>query len=174
PGSGLCVFPLCRRQGRYGLPRWRNHRALRRYFRSHRSGRRNLVQPQAERRLSHRLRANPLENNLVLWKLEKGKRSSVKWIRNTPTPTRQWHDLEARIAGPKSRPISTANFTWSMSCPSQFRDESACDTQANRRYCNDRNNSGVASGAAQRAKANHSAAYILLFAYARSRVVYRP
>src|SRR5262245_62790089 len=31
------------------------------------------------------LRANPLENNLVLWKFEKGKRSSVKWIRNTVT-----------------------------------------------------------------------------------------
>ena len=31
------------------------------------------------------IRANPLENNLVLWKFEKGKRSSVKWIRNTPT-----------------------------------------------------------------------------------------
>src|SRR5215471_15034121 len=28
------------------------------------------------------VRANPLENNLVLWKFEKGKRSSVKWIRN--------------------------------------------------------------------------------------------
>src|SRR5262249_41414718 len=34
------------------------------------------------------LRANPLENNLVLWKFENGKRTSVKWIRNTPTPTR--------------------------------------------------------------------------------------
>ena len=47
------------------------------------------------------VRANPLENNLVLWKFEKGKRSSVKWIRNTPTPSRQWHDLKVRIAGPK-------------------------------------------------------------------------
>ena len=47
------------------------------------------------------LRANPLENNLVLWKFEKGKRSSVKWIRNTPTATRQWHDLKVRIAGTK-------------------------------------------------------------------------
>jgi hypothetical protein len=47
------------------------------------------------------VRANPLENNLVLWKFEKGKRSSVKWIRNTPTPTRQWHDLKVRIAGAK-------------------------------------------------------------------------
>jgi hypothetical protein len=47
------------------------------------------------------IRANPLENNLVLWKFEKGTRSSVKWIRNTPTPTRQWHDLKVRIAGTK-------------------------------------------------------------------------
>ena len=47
------------------------------------------------------VRANPLENNLVLWKFEKGKRSSVKWIRNTPTATRQWHDLKVHIAGPK-------------------------------------------------------------------------
>jgi hypothetical protein len=47
------------------------------------------------------VRANPLENNLVLWKFEKGSRSSVKWIRNTPTPTRQWHDLKVRIGGAK-------------------------------------------------------------------------
>lgn len=47
------------------------------------------------------IRANPLENNLVLWKFEKGKRSSVTWIRNTPTPTRQWHDLKVRVAGTK-------------------------------------------------------------------------
>ncbi len=45
------------------------------------------------------VRANPLENNLVLWKFEKGHRSSVKWIRNTPTPTRVWHDLKIRING---------------------------------------------------------------------------
>ena len=48
------------------------------------------------------LRANPLENNLVLWKFEKGRRSSVKWIRNTPTATLQWHDLKVRIAGTKA------------------------------------------------------------------------
>jgi hypothetical protein len=45
------------------------------------------------------IRANCLENNLVLWKFEKGKRSSVKWIRSTPTATRQWHELKVRIAG---------------------------------------------------------------------------
>ena len=47
------------------------------------------------------LRANPLENNLVLWKFEHGRRSQVKWIRNTPTPTRTWHDLKIKIAGKK-------------------------------------------------------------------------
>src|SRR5258705_5449677 len=43
------------------------------------------------------VRANPLENNLVLWKFERGKRSSVKWIRDTPTATPQGHDLKIRI-----------------------------------------------------------------------------
>jgi hypothetical protein len=47
------------------------------------------------------IRANCLENNLVLWKFENGKRSSVKWVRNTPTATRQWHDLKVRIVGSK-------------------------------------------------------------------------
>jgi hypothetical protein len=45
------------------------------------------------------LRANALENNLVLWKFERGKRSSVKWIRNTPTPTRQWQELRLVVDG---------------------------------------------------------------------------
>jgi ABC-2 type transport system permease protein len=47
------------------------------------------------------IRANCLENNLVLWKFEKGRRSQVKWIRNTPTASHQWHDLKLRIAGNK-------------------------------------------------------------------------
>ena len=47
------------------------------------------------------LRANPLENNLVLWKFENGRRSQVKWIRNTPTPTRTWHDLRVKVSGKK-------------------------------------------------------------------------
>jgi hypothetical protein len=47
------------------------------------------------------IRANCLEDNLVLWKFEKGRRSSVKWIRNTPTASGQWHDLKMRIAGTK-------------------------------------------------------------------------
>jgi len=47
------------------------------------------------------IRANCLENNLVLWKVEKGKRSSVNWVRNTPTATHQWHDLKVRINGTK-------------------------------------------------------------------------
>jgi hypothetical protein len=47
------------------------------------------------------IRANCLENNLVLWKFEKGKRSSVNWVRNAPTATHQWHDLKIRISGTK-------------------------------------------------------------------------
>jgi len=45
------------------------------------------------------LRANPLENNLVLWQFVRGKRSSVKWIRNTPTPSGQWVTLRLKVAG---------------------------------------------------------------------------
>jgi hypothetical protein len=51
------------------------------------------------------VRANPLENNLVLWKFENGRRSSVKWIRNTPTPSHEWHDLRLRIAGTKLQAV---------------------------------------------------------------------
>ncbi len=47
------------------------------------------------------IRANALENNLVLWQFVNGKRTSVKWIRNTPTATKQWHTLKVRIAGNK-------------------------------------------------------------------------
>jgi hypothetical protein len=45
------------------------------------------------------VRANPLENNLVLWKFEKGRRSSVKWVRDVPTPTKTWHNLKVVIKG---------------------------------------------------------------------------
>jgi hypothetical protein len=47
------------------------------------------------------VRANALENNLVLFQFKNGKRSPVKWIRNTPTATKQWHTLKVRIAGKK-------------------------------------------------------------------------
>lgn len=47
------------------------------------------------------VRANALENNLVLFKYVHGKRSSVKWIRNTPTETKQWHDLKIVVSGKK-------------------------------------------------------------------------
>jgi hypothetical protein len=45
------------------------------------------------------VRANALENNLVLWQFVRGNRSSVKWVRNTPTATRQWHDLKLIVRG---------------------------------------------------------------------------
>jgi len=45
------------------------------------------------------LRANPLENNLVLWRFRHGKRSSVSWVRNVRTPSRQWHDIALKVKG---------------------------------------------------------------------------
>ncbi len=47
------------------------------------------------------VRANALENNLVLFKMEHGRRSSVQWIRNVPTPSNQWHSLKVVINGKK-------------------------------------------------------------------------
>jgi len=47
------------------------------------------------------VRANALENNLVLFQFKNGKRSPVKLIRNTPTATKQWHTLMVRITGKK-------------------------------------------------------------------------
>ncbi len=45
------------------------------------------------------VRANPMENNMVLFKMEKGKRSPVQWIRNVPTPSLKWHTLKVVISG---------------------------------------------------------------------------
>ncbi len=45
------------------------------------------------------VRANALENNLVLFKMERGKRSSVQWIRNVPTPSNQWQVLKVVVQG---------------------------------------------------------------------------
>ena len=47
------------------------------------------------------LSVRQIEDNLVLWQYVKGKRSSVKWIRNTPTPSGQWHELKLVVAGSK-------------------------------------------------------------------------
>ncbi len=45
------------------------------------------------------VRANPLENNLVLFKMERGKRSAVRWVRNAKTLTNKWYDLKVIIKG---------------------------------------------------------------------------
>ena len=45
------------------------------------------------------VRANALENNLVLFQYVRGKRSPIKWIRNTPTATQKWHDLKLEVSG---------------------------------------------------------------------------
>jgi hypothetical protein len=47
------------------------------------------------------LRANPLENNLVLWRFERGKRSPVKWVKDAPTASKVWHELKLVVDGRK-------------------------------------------------------------------------
>ena len=56
------------------------------------------------------IRANCLENNLVLWKFRKRPAFLGLIGSNTPTASHQWHDLKVRIAGNKVEGcISTAN-----------------------------------------------------------------
>lgn len=47
------------------------------------------------------VRANPLENNLVLWQFVNGKRTSVEWVKDTPTTKKEWHELKVVVDGPK-------------------------------------------------------------------------
>lgn len=45
------------------------------------------------------LRANALEDNLVLWRISKGRRQAVKWVRNITIQRGQWHDLRVVVRG---------------------------------------------------------------------------
>ncbi len=45
------------------------------------------------------VRANPLENNIVLFKMVNGKRSVVRWIRGVRTYSRKWYVLKVEIKG---------------------------------------------------------------------------
>jgi hypothetical protein len=47
------------------------------------------------------VRANPLENNLALWQFVNGKRTSVKWVKDTPTASKEWHELKLTVNGLK-------------------------------------------------------------------------
>jgi hypothetical protein len=47
------------------------------------------------------VRANALENNLILFKVEKGRRSSLRSVNNVPTATGQWHTLKVIVSGNK-------------------------------------------------------------------------
>ncbi len=45
------------------------------------------------------IRANPVENNMVAFKMERGYRSVVQWIRNVPIESRKWYSLKVVIKG---------------------------------------------------------------------------
>lgn len=46
-------------------------------------------------------RGNSAENNVVLWKYEKGKRKALKWIRKVQVPSGRWHEISVAIKGAK-------------------------------------------------------------------------
>lgn len=46
-------------------------------------------------------RANCLENNIVLWKYERGKRTPIKWVYKIVTPPGHWLTLSMRVQGKK-------------------------------------------------------------------------
>jgi hypothetical protein len=45
------------------------------------------------------VRANALEDNILWFKVVRGKRSIIDTIRNTPTPTKTWHTLVVSLRG---------------------------------------------------------------------------
>ncbi len=47
------------------------------------------------------IRANPVENNMVAFKMERGYRSVVQWIKNVPVRSGKWHTLKVVIKGDK-------------------------------------------------------------------------
>ena len=47
------------------------------------------------------VRANALENNLLFFRVVRGKRTVLDTVRNTPTPTKTWHTLVATLRGKK-------------------------------------------------------------------------
>lgn len=67
------------------------------------------------------VRANPLENNLVLFEMKHGKRSSVQWIRNVPTPTGQWHTLTVVITGNRVQGYLNSKKYITYICPENIR-----------------------------------------------------
>jgi len=43
------------------------------------------------------IRANPVEQNMVLFQMKEGRRSSVQWIRGVPIKSRKWYSLKVVI-----------------------------------------------------------------------------
>lgn len=47
------------------------------------------------------IRANATENNLVFFKMEQGRRTSVQWVGKVPVASNQWHTLKVVVNGKK-------------------------------------------------------------------------
>ena len=45
------------------------------------------------------LRVNPLENNMILFRMEGGRRKTLQWTQEVPTPSQQWQTLKVEVNG---------------------------------------------------------------------------
>jgi hypothetical protein len=65
------------------------------------------------------IRANALENNLLYFRVVKGKRTVMDDVRNLPTPTKTWHTLSVDIRGKKisAEVDSTKQFEKALDTP---------------------------------------------------------
>jgi hypothetical protein len=76
------------------------------------------------------LRANPLENNLVLWRFKQGKRSSVTWVRHVDTPSRKWHTLQLTVKNNKIKGFVNGKHYLSESLPQAVKGKVGLWTKA--------------------------------------------
>jgi len=73
----------------------------------------------------------------VLWKFENDKRSSVSWVRNTPTATHQWHDPKVRISVTKVQGYLDDKLYPGTRSRNRYRDASACGRRPTAMYFSD-------------------------------------
>ena len=66
------------------------------------------------------IRANPLEQNMVLFKMEKGKRSSVQWRKDVPHKSQKWHTLKIVIDGNKVEGFLNGKMYITYEAPENF------------------------------------------------------
>ena len=81
------------------------------------------------------VRANALEDNLLFFKIVKGKRTILQTIRGVETPTRTWHTLRVRIAGKQLTAELDGKRGWSGRSTGRQRDAAGSGPRPTPRCC---------------------------------------